>query len=129
PLGEEPALGYLGLALPIDVTGELLRPDLLAVLAAVLVRVAHPPDARALRALEDAPGMAPTAWAVSVACSHVRSPRPARTLGRGVLSRSPRESSPGRPCLGALRERSPPDTGPSELRRPSGSARCASVPA
>jgi hypothetical protein len=52
------ALGDLGLAPPVKLARQALRPDLLAVLATVLVVVADPPDARALGSLEHAAGAA-----------------------------------------------------------------------
>src|SRR5262249_6264053 len=118
-LWEEPPFADLSFTLLVHVSRKLLRPYLLTVLAAAFIVVADPPDPRALRALEDAALPAPSSGVPSalVACAHVRLPRTARTRGRRAPLRSPRGSWPGRPCLDALRGRSPRDTAPFVTRR------------
>src|SRR5262245_21764655 len=83
-LREKPPLRDLGLALAVDLAGQALRTDLFPVTTAMLVEVADPPDAGALRVLVDATGAALTGASLPVVAlivAHVHCPRTARTRG------------------------------------------------
>src|SRR5262249_35601507 len=108
PLGEEAPLLNLVLALLVDLDGEALRPDLLAVPGPALVEVAHPPDARARGAFENAPRAPIVSASAAVGACHASCPRqPARRGEHQVRVRSPERWRPGDRSLPVLLESRP----------------------